>query len=145
MQTYVILWAAVLVFAILAELGTAALVSIWFMPGALAALILAICKVDLWVQIVVFFALSGICLLVGLKFFRNRMFKSPKVHMNADGLIGGEGIVTEAIDNLAETGSVKINHQIWSARSKGGEKIPAGAVVVVEEISGVKLICTQKS
>lgn len=141
MQTYVIVWAAILVFAIIAELGTAALVSVWFMPGALAALILAICKVDLWVQLVVFFALSGICLFVGLKFFRQRMFKNPKTRMNADGLIGGVGVVTEAIDNLAETGSVKINHQIWSARSKGGEKIPAGAVVVVEEISGVKLIC----
>ncbi|MBQ7172780.1 MAG: NfeD family protein [Clostridia bacterium] len=141
MQTYVILWAAILVFAIVAELGTAALVSVWFMPGALAALILAICKVDLWIQIVAFFALSGICLFVGFKFFRHKMMKNPAVRVNADGLVGKEGVVTESIDNLAETGSVKINHQIWSARTKNGEKIPAGAVVVVEEISGVKLIC----
>ena len=143
MDNYVILWAAILVFAIIAELGTAALVSVWFMPGILAALILAICKVDLWIQLVVFFALSGICLFVGLKFFRNKMFKNPNARMNADGLVGDVGVVTEEIDNLAETGSIKIRHQTWSARSKGGEKIPAGSVVRVEEISGVKLICTK--
>lgn len=141
MNTYVILWAAILVFAIVAEVGTAALVSVWFMPGITAALILAILEVDLWIQLVVFFGLSAICFFVGFKFFRNKMFKNTKTRMNADGLIGELGVVTEEIDNLAETGSVKIRHQIWSARSANDEKIPAGSVVRIEEISGVKLIC----
>ena len=141
MNTYVIFWAAALVFAIIAEAGTAALVSVWFMPGILASLILAICKVDLWIQLVAFFALSAVCFFLGFKFFRKRMFKNPKARMNADGLIGELGVVTEEIDNLVETGSVKIQHKIWTARSATEEKIPAGSIVRIEEISGVKLIC----
>ena len=141
MNMYVILWAAILVFAIIAEVGTAALVSVWFMPGIAAALILAILEVAPWIQLVVFLALSAACFFLGFKFFRKRMFKNPKTRMNADGLIGELGVVTEEIDNLAETGSVKIQHQIWSARSANEEKIPAGSVVRIEEISGVKLIC----
>ncbi len=141
MNTYVIFWAAALVFAIIAEAGTAALVSVWFMPGIAAALILAILEVAPWIQLVVFLALSAICFFLGFKFFRKRMFKNSKTRMNADGLIGELGVVTEEIDNLAETGSVKIQHQIWSARSANEEKIPAGSVVRIEEISGVKLIC----
>ena len=141
MYSDVILWGAALVFAIVAEVGTAALVSVWFMPGILAALILAVCHVSIWIQVVAFIVLSAICLFLGFKFFRKRMFKSPKAAMNADGLIGEAGIVTEEIDNLLGTGSVKIQGQTWSARSATEEKIPAGAVVRVEEISGVKLIC----
>ena len=144
MNSYIIFWAAALLFAIIAEVGTAALVSVWFMPGIIASLVLAILKVDLWVQIVVFFALSAVCVFLGFKFFRKRMFRNPKTRMNAEGLVGELGVVTEAIDNLAETGSVKLQHQIWSARSSGKEKIPAGAVVRVDEISGVKLICHEE-
>ena len=62
--------------------------------------------------------------------------------MNADGLIGELAVVTEEIDNLLGTGSVKIQHQTWSARSSKEEKIAIGSVVRVEEISGVKLICS---
>lgn len=142
MNTYVIFWAALLVFAIIAEAGTAALVSVWFMPGIVASLFLAIFEVDLWIQVLVFFALSAVCFFLGFKFFRNKMFKSPKTRMNADGLIGELGVVTEEIDNLAETGSVKIQHKIWTARSATEEKIPEGSIVRIEEISGVKLICS---
>ena len=137
----VILWAAALVFAIIAEVGTAALVSVWFMPGIVVSLVLAVCEVDVWIQVVAFVALSAVCLFLGFKFFRKRMFKNPKTAMNADGLIGELAVVTEEIDNLLGTGSVKIQHQTWSARSATEEKIALGSVVRVEEISGVKLIC----
>ena len=107
-NSYVIFWAAALLFAIIAEVGTAALVSVWFMPGIIASLVLAILKVDLWIQIVVFFALSAVCVFLGFKFFRKRMFRNPKTRMNAEGLVGELGVVTEAIENTRSLSQSRI-------------------------------------
>ncbi len=43
------------------------------------------------------------------------------------------------INNLAQTGQVRINDIEWTARTADDEK-SAGAVVTIEEIRGVKLI-----
>ena len=48
--------------------------------------------------------------------------------------------MTQKIDNLAQTGQVKINDVEWLARSFSDEgKIPENTVVVIREIHGVTL------
>ncbi len=55
--------------------------------------------------------------------------------------MGRQAIVTGEIDNVQATGQVTVSGQEWSARSWDDKvRIPAGAVVVVVAISGVKLI-----
>ena len=49
----------------------------------------------------------------------------------------------QEIDNLAQTGQVRINDIEWTARSADDEKIGEGTVVAIEEIRGVKLIVKQ--
>ena len=56
-------------------------------------------------------------------------------------VIGGEAVVTERIDSLAETGEVKIAGKRWSARLENGETAEIGDHVEVLRIAGVKLIC----
>jgi membrane protein implicated in regulation of membrane protease activity len=56
-------------------------------------------------------------------------------------VIGGEAIVTERIDSLAETGEVKIDGKRWSARLENGGTAEIGDHVEVIRIVGVKLIC----
>ena len=51
--------------------------------------------------------------------------------------------VLQQIDNLAQTGQVRINDIEWTARSADDEKIGEGTVVTIEEIRGVKLIVKQ--
>ena len=46
----------------------------------------------------------------------------------------------EAIDNDEGAGAVYADGKVWSARSAGGEPIPAGTRVRVRSIEGVKLI-----
>lgn len=137
-----IAWLVVLVMSIIVESATLALVSIWFMPASIVALVLALCNVPLWVQIVAFIVVS-----VGtLSFLRpvfKKMLKLKTVPTNSDALIGQKGIVVENIDNIAATGAVKIDGQVWSARSAEGENIAEGEVVTVSSIEGVKLICTK--
>lgn len=50
------------------------------------------------------------------------------------------GVVTQAVNNLAGEGLVNLPGQVWSARSKTEEVIPAGQEVRVLHIQGVKVI-----
>lgn len=139
-----IFWAAVAVFALIIEAATSELVSCWFAPSALVSMILSPFAKRFWIQLVVFLVLSILLLAIGRKFVKKRMdFK--KSNLNADSLIGKTGIVQEAINNISETGAVKIAGLIWTARSTSGEEIPQGTVVVIREIQGVKLICEPDS
>ena len=49
-----------------------------------------------------------------------------------------EAVVTEPIDNVLETGAVKINGKIWTARSMTDAQIAIGTRVTVVEIRGVR-------
>ena len=63
--------------------------------------------------------------------------------INTNSLIGKKAVVIQEIDNLAQTGQVRINDIEWTARSADDEKIGEGTVVTIEEIRGVKLIVKQ--
>ena len=138
-----IIWLALLIVFAITEGVTVALVSIWFMGGALAALIAALCGAELWVQVVLFFAVF-ILLLLCLRPLSKRLIKQKKVATNADSNIGKEAVVTERIDNLQGSGAVRISGVEWSARSADGSEIEKGAVVRVLRIEGVK-VCVERA
>ena len=138
-----IVWLVLLIVFAVAEGVTVALVSIWFMGGALAALIAALCGAELWLQVVLFFAVS-ILLLLGLRPLSRRLLRQKKVATNADSNIGKEAVVTERIDNLQGRGAVRISGVEWSARSADGSEIERGAVVRVLRIEGVK-VCVERA
>lgn len=135
-----IFWAAIAVLALIIEAMTAELVSCWFAPSALIAMILSPFVKIFWIQLVVFLGLSFLLLVIGRKIVKKRT-DFRKSNLNADSLIGKTGVIQEQVDNIAETGTVKIAGLVWTARSVNGEPIPAGTVVVIRDIQGVKLIC----
>ena len=140
----VILWSVLAALFLLVELGTVALVSLWFVVGALAALAAALLGAAVWVQVLVF-ALVSLGMLLLLRPFLRRFVDPHKVRTNVDAVIGKEGLVTEAINNLESVGAVKLNGLPWSARSQDGAQIPAGTVVTVRAVEGVKLIVVPAS
>jgi membrane protein implicated in regulation of membrane protease activity len=132
------IWIGIIIAALIVEALTAGLTSIWFVPAAVVCIILELFKVPQAVQIVTFLILS----LVGVLFLRKFSKKSTHVATNVtDMVIGGEAIVTERIDSLAETGEVKIDGKRWSARLENGGTAEIGDHVEVIRIVGVKLIC----
>ena len=136
------IWLTVIILALVCEACTTALVSIWFVPSALVSLILAIAGVDVWVQVLVFFVISIACIVIFQSLFKKKLANSKKKATNTDILIGEKAIVTEKIDNLAAVGCVKINGQLWSARSENDdEEIVEGDVVQIMAVKGVKLVC----
>ena len=132
----IFLWLALFVVFLIVEAGTVALVSIWFALGALAALVSCALGAEMWLQIAVFLVVSLVLLAVLWKRVRNKLTTTKT---NVDSMIGAEGYVTEAIDNLSYTGRVKLGGITWAARSTSGAGIPVGTLVKVERIEGVKV------
>ena len=132
----IFLWLALFVVFLIVEAGTVALVSIWFALGALAALVSCALGAEMWLQITVFLVVSLVLLAVLWKRVRSKLTTTKT---NVDSVIGAEGYVTEAIDNLSYTGRVKLGGITWAARSTSGAGIPVGTLVKGERIEGVKV------
>ncbi len=145
MEAYILaaVWAAVFIAALWIEAETCEMVAMWFVPGAVAALVLALCRVEWWIQLIVFITLSALFLILAKTVLKKYIVKSVgREKTDTDLLIGRAVKVEEDIVNADERGAVRINGQIWSARmADGNETAKAGETVIIEAISGVKLIC----
>ena len=125
---------AIVIFAIIEAL-TPQFVSIWFAGGAAIALICELLGLSITIQIIVF-VISSILLVMITYPILKQYSKNNTVALNADSLIGEEGISEVDINNLNATGQVKIRGQIWSAKSDDGNMIEKGNVVKVIKIEG---------
>ena len=138
-MTMTVFWLiAFIVFAV-GEAITVGLVSIWFAIGSLGGMAAAALGGGLWVQIAVFLGLSAISLLL-FKPLSKKMFQNKVARTNADRVLGENALVTETVDNNLATGQVRVDGQIWSARSSHDVVIPVGTEVRVLRIEGVKVI-----
>ena len=130
-------WLVLIVVFLAAEAATVSMVSLWFAAGSLAALLVALLGGGVWLQTLLFLAVSA-GLLAGLRPLVRR-YVAPKVTAtNVDSLVGSTGLVTAAIDNVSAAGQVKLGAMVWTARSTSGEPIPEGTLITVDRIEGVK-------
>ena len=132
-------WLIALIVLLVGEAITIGLTFVWFAVGALGALSVAVLGGALWLQVVIFLALSGVTLALARPVFA-RFLKTSHAATNADRVIGQTAVVTEQIDNLSGTGQVNVAGQIWSARSAHDVVIPRETEVRVLKISGVKVL-----
>lgn len=137
----VITWLVLLVLFCAVEASTVTMVSLWFAAGSLVAMIAALLHAEMWLQVVLFFVVSGIMLAALRPLIRK--FVTPKItRTNVDSVIGSTGLITVAVDNIAATGQVKLGAMIWTARSTSGDPIPVDTLVQVDRIEGVKVFVT---
>ena len=139
MENTVIFWTAAIILFLVVEAATAGLTCIWFALGSAAALLTAWLRGPIWLQIVWFLTVSVATLLL-TRPLAKKFINAEKEATNADRCLGRTGIVTETIDNIAASGTVKLDGQVWTARSADGEVIAMGEQVTALEIQGVKLI-----
>lgn len=133
-------WLITMILFIGFELATMGLTTMWFALGALAALAVAAVGGPVWLQVIVFFAVSLLALF-GFRNLAKEHFNRNREKTNADSLIGRKGIVTEDISNIYATGQVTVAGQEWTARSvDDGITLEKGEMVVIRSISGVKLM-----
>ena len=138
MELTVIIWFALMVVFIIMEASTVTMVSIWFVMGALAAMIVSLLGGALWLQVVLFLAVSAL-LLWCLRPVVKKHFTPKLEKTNVDAVIGAVGRVTEQISNVDACGHVKLGAMEWAARSTDGTTIEEGALVCVDRVEGVRV------
>lgn len=132
------IWLIAMIALVVVEAVTVGLTFLWFAVGALGGLITAVLGGPVWLQILVFLALSGLSLAL-VRPIAAKFLKTGRTPTNADRVIGKTAVVTQTIDNVAGQGQVSIAGQIWTARSQREIVIPAGSEVTVLRIEGVKV------
>ena len=110
------IWLFLIILFTVVEAVTPAIVSIWFALGALFALITAALSAPVWLQIIVFIAVSTLALILTRPLVKRKLHKDI-TPTNYDVLIGKTAVVIENINNTEESGAVKIQGKIWTARS----------------------------
>ena len=131
-------WVAAMVLFGIMEAATVNLVSVWFVGGALAALVVQLLGGGVWFQIIVFLLVAG-GLLACLRPFVRKFVNPVHTATNADAAIGRQAYLTETVDNLRETGALKLDGKEWTVRSEHNEILPAGTLVRIVRMQGVKL------
>ena len=68
----------------------------------------------------------------------DKFAKQDKVSTNVYSIIGKKAIVIKDIDWASGEGQIKIEGEVWSAKTNEQVNIPKGTEVEIESIDGVK-------
>ncbi len=109
-------WILLFIIFLIAEAATAGLVSIWFCAGALCSFAAAKVGAAVYVQLIIF-VIASVALFVFTRPFVKNVIKLKSEPTNLDRIIGQSVAVTEKIDNKADTGAIKYDGKVWTARS----------------------------
>lgn len=124
-------WIILLVLAVILEILTTDLTSIWFALGALISLILNIFVKDnlWWLQIVIFAVVSTVSIIVFKPLLKKKYF-NQKVQTNIYALMNKTVIVVEPIA-LNSPGTIKIEGIEWTAISEKDSFEPGDLVEII--------------
>lgn len=140
-----IMWLILLACFLVVEAITVGLTTIWFAGGALVAAIASGMGAGILMQWLLFLIISLVLLIFTRPLAVKYMNKGvPKTNVNS--LIGERAVVIQRINNLEQTGQVRINDIEWMARTSSDEvTIPEHAIVTIEDVQGVKLIVKEET
>ena len=122
------------------EMATIGFLVFWLGIGALLAMVTSFLTDSILIQVIVF-VITSILLLIFTRPLVNKFVKVPKeVKTNAYSIIGKKGIVISAINNIEGSGQIKIDEEVWSAKSANDDNIAKDTEVEIIEIDGVKAV-----
>ncbi len=133
------LWMIIAVVFAVGEIFTAGFFLLWLGIGAAVAGILAILGFAAGWQWAAFVVVSGALIAISRR-FAERFTKPQPQGIGADRVIGKEGVVLEEIDNVKNTGRVRLEKDEWRADSSTDETIPEGKRVKVVRLDGAHLV-----
>jgi membrane protein implicated in regulation of membrane protease activity len=133
------MWIILAALFVIGEIFTAGFFLLWFGVGAAVAGILALMGFGTAWQWGAFAVVSGILFALSRK-FAEKFTKIQPPGIGADRFIGKIGVVLEEIDNLKNTGRVRIGKEEWRADSATREIILEGKRVEVTMLDGTHLI-----
>ena len=137
-----LLWVTIGVIALIIEMATATLVSIWFVPSAILTCLFSLAVDSIPAQIVVFVVLSAISMVISRKIYK-KYIKKDKDEVSADSkLIGKTAKTTEDTDG--NSGKVLVGDIYWKAVSETGEKIGKQETVIIKGVNGTTLVINKQ-
>lgn len=134
------MWLIVACFFVVLEIFTAGFFVIWFGVSSLLALLFSLAFPDLIVGQVIVWLIFSVLLVLLSKRFADKVTPTT-VQTNVYSVIGKKANVTVEINEEKSTGQVKVDGDIWSAKTEEfNEIIPVGAIVEITKIDGVKVV-----
>lgn len=135
------IWASIFVITLVIELETADLTTIWFCISSLITLICSFFNLNPLYQVIIFVILSFV-LILATRPLTKKMMNRDIIHTNSDKLIGMIAIVTKKIVD-GEIGEVKVDNNLWRAISVDNDSINENEKVIINSLSGNKVIVSK--
>ncbi|WP_320669966.1 NfeD family protein [Patulibacter defluvii] len=137
-----IVWLLIAVGFGVAEALTLSLFLAPFAAGAAGATIVAGAGGDLAPQVVVFAVVTAVCMLLFRPIARRHLRQPSTTRTGTAALIGRTALVLQPLTGPEGAGQIRLEGEVWTARTEDGAEIPAGHTVTVLEIRGATAIVT---
>lgn len=137
MQTWIV-WLILAGFFFVLEIATEGFLVFWFGIGAVAAIGTSFLTENIFIQVAVFVIVSIILVLSTRKL--TDKIKPKEVPTNVYTILGKKAVVSQAIDSAKGSGQIKIDGDLWSAKSEAEEIIEEGSTVEILSIDGVRAV-----
>ena len=135
-----ILWICVTLLAVVLEIVTIQLVSLWFVGGGIVAFIMSLFEGIGWQwQLLAFVLVSVILLIFARPALAKVMQLNKNNRSNVDELIDKKVRMLSDAD-FDTNGTEKINDVVWTVKSIDGNTLKQGTIVQVVKVEGNKLI-----
>jgi membrane protein implicated in regulation of membrane protease activity len=132
------LWVVTGLILVALEVKLSGYVMLWFGVGAFASALLASLGLSFNIQLLTFNVLSVALLLSSRTLFRRFFMRdASSVRHGVEAMLGSEAVVVEKVP-ADGFGTIRINGELWTARSLEGS-IDQGEIVRVENLEGLKL------
>lgn len=130
------LWILILVLAIIIELISYGLISIWFIPSIILTIILkAFGLNNIYIEIIIVLSLSTV-LLIFTRPLVLKFLKPQNIKTNFDRILDMKGKIIKKV-NLNDFGIVKVDGKEW--RCYASKEIEVGKIVKIIKIDSNKL------
>lgn len=135
----IVMWLVIVIIAVLIEISTYQLVSVWFAGSGLITMVLAAFSCPIEIQVIVFVLLSAILFVLSRPLVKKIQSKKSD-NSTVESMIGEEVFVTKTI-KVGEVGEIKARYDYYSAIAPLEKNdIPVNTVCIIKEIRGNKVI-----
>lgn len=134
-----LVWMVIAAAFVIGEIFTLGFFLLWFGIGAAVAGIMAMFGLGGSWQWGAFAVVSGVLFVLSRR-FAERFSKKQPPGIGADRFIDKKGVVLEEIDNIKNTGRIRMGKEEWRAESDTGEVIPVGKMVEVTRLVGTHVV-----
>ena len=125
---------------VIAEIATVGFLIFWLSLGSLCAMLTSFFTDNIIIQTAVFVVTSVLFIFLTRPLAKKLAKTDNSLVTNAFSIIGKKAIVIKEINPTLGVGQIKIDGQVWTAKSTNEEIISEGTEVLILNIDGVKAV-----